>query len=125
MEVVILNQIQLAKRWQVSEASLERWRSDGVGPLTSRFRGACGTDLTISRISKSNPFLSDFSRKLGDWLPNWIPVTTRSSRPEVVLFALAIDLVRVLAVIWVAASFAAKGDKLTSTRPARQCIVIR
>lgn len=32
MEVVHLNQKQLAARWGVSEATLERWRSEGIGP---------------------------------------------------------------------------------------------
>ena len=32
MEVVHLNQKQLATRWGVSEATLERWRSEGIGP---------------------------------------------------------------------------------------------
>lgn len=31
MEVVHLNQKQLAARWSISEASLERWRSEGIG----------------------------------------------------------------------------------------------
>lgn len=30
MEVVHLNQKQLAARWQLSEACLERWRSEGM-----------------------------------------------------------------------------------------------
>lgn len=33
MEVFHLNQKQLASRWSVSEATLERWRSDGIGPM--------------------------------------------------------------------------------------------
>ncbi|ARK96187.1 helix-turn-helix transcriptional regulator [Burkholderia pseudomallei] len=32
MEVVHFNQKQLAARWGVAEATLERWRSDGIGP---------------------------------------------------------------------------------------------
>ena len=31
MEVVHISQAQLAARWQVAEASLERWRSNGIG----------------------------------------------------------------------------------------------
>jgi predicted site-specific integrase-resolvase len=33
MEVLHLNQKQLANRWSVSEATLERWRSVGIGPV--------------------------------------------------------------------------------------------
>ena len=32
MEVAHLNQKQLAARWSISEATLERWRSAGIGP---------------------------------------------------------------------------------------------
>jgi predicted site-specific integrase-resolvase len=39
MDVVHLNQKQLAARWQLSEATLERWRSEGLGP---KFLKLCG-----------------------------------------------------------------------------------
>ncbi len=39
MEVVHLNQKQLAARWHLSEATLERWRSEGLGP---KFLKLCG-----------------------------------------------------------------------------------
>jgi len=42
MDVVHLNQKQLAARWNVSEASLERWRSEGIGP---KFLKLCGRVL--------------------------------------------------------------------------------
>lgn len=42
MEVVHLNQKQLATRWDVSEATLERWRSEGIGP---KFLKLCGRVL--------------------------------------------------------------------------------
>ena len=32
MEVIHLSQSDLAKRWGISEASLERWRCEGIGP---------------------------------------------------------------------------------------------
>jgi predicted site-specific integrase-resolvase len=34
-----LNQRQLADRWAVSEASLERWRSEGIGPVFLKIQG--------------------------------------------------------------------------------------
>jgi len=34
-----LNQGQLADRWGVSEATLERWRSDGIGPIFLKLQG--------------------------------------------------------------------------------------
>ena len=42
MEVVHLNQKQLAARWCISEATLERWRSEGLGP---KFLKLCGRVL--------------------------------------------------------------------------------
>lgn len=39
MEVLHLNQKQLANRWSVSEATLERWRSDGMGPMLLKLLG--------------------------------------------------------------------------------------
>ena len=39
MEVAHLNQKQLAARWCISEATLERWRSAGIGP---KFLKLCG-----------------------------------------------------------------------------------
>jgi len=42
MEVAHLNQKQLAARWSISEATLERWRSEGIGP---KFLKLCGRVL--------------------------------------------------------------------------------
>jgi predicted DNA-binding transcriptional regulator AlpA len=39
MQVVHLNQKQLAARWSISEATLERWRSEGIGPKFLKLGG--------------------------------------------------------------------------------------
>ena len=39
MDVVHLNQKQLATRWCISEATLERWRSEGIGPKFLKLSG--------------------------------------------------------------------------------------
>ncbi|MDP1558246.1 MAG: DNA-binding protein [Nitrosomonas sp.] len=39
MDVVHLNQKQLAARWHLSKATLERWRSEGLEP---KFLKLCG-----------------------------------------------------------------------------------
>ncbi len=39
MDVVHLDQKQLAVRWRISEASLERWRSEGIGPKFLKLGG--------------------------------------------------------------------------------------
>ncbi len=56
-ENVDLTQTQLAERWQVAESTLERWRSEGIGPIyitmTSRVR---------YRLSDITDFEEDFLR---------------------------------------------------------------
>jgi hypothetical protein len=42
MEIIHLNQRNLAKRWDVSEATLERWRTEGIGP---KYLKLCGRVL--------------------------------------------------------------------------------
>lgn len=42
MEIAHFNQKQLAARWGMSEATLERWRSEGIGP---KFLKLCGRVL--------------------------------------------------------------------------------
>ena len=42
MEIIHFNQRALANRWGVSEASLERWRSEGLGP---KYLKLCGRVL--------------------------------------------------------------------------------
>ena len=39
MSLKHLNQLQLADRWNLSEATLERWRSDGIGPIFMKLQG--------------------------------------------------------------------------------------
>ena len=34
-----ISQNELAKRWQVSESTLERWRYEGIGPVFLKLRG--------------------------------------------------------------------------------------
>lgn len=42
MDTKHLGQKELADRWRVSEASLERWRTEGIGP---KFLKLCGRVL--------------------------------------------------------------------------------
>lgn len=39
MTVKHLNQQELAERWDCSEASLERWRCEGIGPVFMKLHG--------------------------------------------------------------------------------------
>ncbi len=40
IENIHWGQAQLAERWQVSEATLERWRFEGIGPIYLKLMGA-------------------------------------------------------------------------------------
>ena len=39
MTINHINQRQLAHRWSISQATLERWRAEGVGPMFLKLRG--------------------------------------------------------------------------------------
>lgn len=39
MEARHLTQQHLAKRWNVSEATLQRWRCEGIGPVFMKLKG--------------------------------------------------------------------------------------
>ncbi len=39
MEIKHFNQRELAKRWGVSETTLERWRAEGIGPKFLKLGG--------------------------------------------------------------------------------------
>ena len=39
MSIKHLSQRHLADRWGISEASLERWRSEGIGPVFLKLQG--------------------------------------------------------------------------------------
>jgi predicted site-specific integrase-resolvase len=53
-----LNQRQLADRWDVSEATLERWRSEGIGPVFLKLQGR-----VLYRHEDVEAFESDSLRK--------------------------------------------------------------
>ena len=58
MSVKHLNQRQLAYRWDVSEATLERWRSEGIGPVFLKLQGR-----VLYRLEDVEAFESDSLRK--------------------------------------------------------------
>jgi hypothetical protein len=39
METICLNQKQLANRWSINEATLKRWRPEGIGPSFLKLLG--------------------------------------------------------------------------------------
>jgi predicted site-specific integrase-resolvase len=53
-----LNQRQLADRWDVSEATLERWRTEGIGPVFLKLQGR-----VLYRVEDVESFEADSLRK--------------------------------------------------------------
>ena len=58
MSIKHLNQSQLADRWDISEASLERWRSEGIGPVFLKLQGR-----VLYRVEDVETFEADSLRK--------------------------------------------------------------
>lgn len=58
MSIKHLNQSQLADRWDISEASLERWRSEGIGPIFLKLQGR-----VLYRLEDIEAFEVDSLRK--------------------------------------------------------------
>jgi predicted site-specific integrase-resolvase len=52
-----LTQTQLAERWQVAESTLERWRSEGIGPIYMKMMGRVRYRLSdITDFEEDIPF---------------------------------------------------------------------
>ena len=58
MSVKHLNQRQLADRWDVSEDTLERWRTEGIGPVFMKLQGR-----VLYRVEDVEAFETDSLRK--------------------------------------------------------------
>ena len=58
MTIKHLNQRQLADRWDLSEASLERWRTEGIGPVFLKLQGR-----VLYRVEDVEAFETDSLRK--------------------------------------------------------------
>ena len=58
MTIKHLNQRQLADRWDLSEASLERWRTEGIGPVFLKLQGR-----VLYRVEDVEAFEADSLRK--------------------------------------------------------------
>ena len=39
MDGLCISQTEMAQRWQLSESTPERWRSEGIGPVFLKLRG--------------------------------------------------------------------------------------
>lgn len=63
MEVVHFNQRQLATRWDISQATLERWRSEGMGPPYLKLAGAVRYRLIDIEAYEESCLLSSTSTR--------------------------------------------------------------
>lgn len=62
MDTIHLDQKQLSTRWGISQASLERWRCEGIGPVYLKLKGVVRYRLRdIERYEES--CLSTFVRR--------------------------------------------------------------
>lgn len=58
MSIKHLNQRHLVDRWDVSEATLERWRTEGIGPVFLKLQGR-----VLYRFEDVESFEADSLRK--------------------------------------------------------------
>lgn len=63
-EINYLTQTQLAERWQVAEGTLERWRSEGNGPIYMKMMGRVRYRLTASLASSATSLSPASKRRL-------------------------------------------------------------
>ena len=65
-ETNYLTQTQLAERWQVAESTLERWRSEGIGPIYMKMMGwaAAGFKDTLLRCQMKKEVANGDEKKI-------------------------------------------------------------
>lgn len=78
MQVIHLGQKELAERWRMSEATLERWRSDRIGPVFLKIRGR-----VLYRLIDIEAF--EFASLKGTFVEHCTPEPLASSSPELAL----------------------------------------
>ena len=78
MQVIHLSQKELAERWRMSEATLERWRSDRIGPVFLKIRG---------RVLYRNADIEAFevASLKGTFVGHCTPEPLASSSPELAI----------------------------------------
>jgi predicted site-specific integrase-resolvase len=65
MDVIHLAPKQLATRWGISKDSLERWRSQGIGPKFLKIRGQIRYRLTDIKEYEESCLLTVTLKKTG------------------------------------------------------------
>lgn len=78
MQVIHLGQKELAERWRMSEATLERWRSDRIGPVFLKIRGR-----VLYRHVDIEAF--EVASLKGTFIEHCTPQPMASSSPELAL----------------------------------------
>ncbi|NBQ96382.1 MAG: DNA-binding protein [Betaproteobacteria bacterium] len=78
-----LSQNELAKRWQVSESTLERWRSQRTGPVFLRLGGQVRyrvTDVEAFETQAMGMAKGQISNKMANELRIRKPITPKNAR---------------------------------------------
>ena len=78
MQVIHLGHKELAEHWRMSEATLERWRSDRIGPVFLKIRGR-----VLYRHVDIEAF--EVASLTGTFVEHCIPEPMASSSPELAL----------------------------------------
>lgn len=78
MQVIHLGQKELAQRWRMSEATLERWRSDRKGPAFLKILGRA-----LYRLEDIEAF--EIASLKGTFVGHSAPQPMASSSPELAL----------------------------------------
>jgi hypothetical protein len=81
-----LNQTQLAERWDVAEATLERWRSDGIGPVFMKIQGRVHITADLpKKIEWDQARLADITQRIaanGDNPAEYVEISSRVSETK-------------------------------------------
>ena len=78
MQVIHLGEKELAERWRMSEATLERWRSDRIGPVFLNIRGRVlyrHVDIEVFEVASLT----------GTFVKHCTPQSMASSSPELAI----------------------------------------
>ncbi len=63
MEHTLITQKELADRWLIREATLERWRSEGIGPVFLKIMGRVRYRVSDIEAYEKNSLRTSTSRR--------------------------------------------------------------
>ena len=85
MQVIHLGHKELAERWRMSEATLERWRSDRIGPVFLNIRGRVlyrHVDIEVFEVaSLTGTFFEHCTPQPISWSSPELAITRSGTQP--------------------------------------------